>query len=162
VVASTAGSSTQRSSCQEERDATGSIDFFKVDQVAGTVTSATSYQVPLPAGYSGLKNGSEIEISSSGKLLFVSMRLDNSAQGSLLSYRIGDDGALTLIEQESSHGVTPRQFSLTKDGSMLLVGNQSSNTVAVFRVELSTGDMTFVSTRDVCASPRFVRMSAIK
>jgi 6-phosphogluconolactonase len=141
----------------------GTIDFFKVDQTAGTVTSAATFQVPLPAGYSGAKNGGEIEISPSGNLLYVSMRLDGTANGSLVSYRIGaDTGALTLIEQESSHGTTPRQFSLSKDGSFLLVGNQGSNTMAVFRTDPATGEMTFVSTRDVCASPRFVKMAAAK
>jgi 6-phosphogluconolactonase (cycloisomerase 2 family) len=141
----------------------GTIDFFKVDQTAGTVTSAATYQVPLPTGYSGAKNGGEIEISPSGNLLYVSMRLDGTAQGSVVSYRIGaDTGALTLIEQESTHGTTPRQFSLSKDGTLLLVGNQNSNTMAVFRTDPATGDMTFVSTRDVCASPRFVKMAAAK
>lgn len=141
----------------------GTIDFFKVDQAAGTVTSAATYQVPLPTGYSGAKNGGEIEISPSGNLLYVSMRLDGTAQGSLVSYRIGADaGALTLIEQESTHGATPRQFSLSKDGRLLLVGNQNSNTMAVFRTDPATGEMTFVSTRDVCASPRFVKMAAAK
>jgi 6-phosphogluconolactonase len=141
----------------------GTIDAFLVDQVAGTVTSLGSFGVPLPAGYSGAKNGGEIEIGPTGDLLFVSMRLDNAAQGSVVSYRINTQtAALTLIEQESSHGVTPRQFSLSKDGKLLLVGNQNSATVAVFRVDTATGDMTFVSQRDVCSSPRFVKLAAVK
>jgi len=31
---------------------------------------------------------------------------------------------------------------------------------SVFRVDTATGDMTFVSDRDVCASPRFVKLAA--
>jgi 6-phosphogluconolactonase len=141
----------------------GTIDFFKVDQTAGTVTSSATFNVPLPAGYTGLKNGSEIEIAPSGSLLFVSMRLDNAAQGSLVAYRIdATTGALTLIEQESSRGITPRQFSLSKDAQLLVVGNQNSNTIAVFRVDPATGGLTFVNDRDVCSSPRFVRMALVK
>ena len=142
--------------------ASGTIDFFTVDQTAGTVTSSATFTVPLPAGYSGLKNGGEIEIAPSGNLLFVSMRLDGVAQGSLVAYRIDSTtGALTLIEQESSQGLTPRQFSLSKDGQLLVVGNQNSASIALFRVDAS-GGLTFVSTQAVCTSPRFAKMAAVK
>jgi 6-phosphogluconolactonase (cycloisomerase 2 family) len=147
----------------ESTTTTGSIDLFLVDQTAGMVTSKATYTVPLPTGYTGAKNGSEIEIAPSGNLLFVSMRLDNAATGSLVAYRIdATTGALTLIEQESSHGITPRHFSLTKDGRMLVVGNQNSNTIAVFQVDPTTGDMTFLRDQAVCTSPRFARMAPVK
>ena len=143
--------------------AAGSIDFFTVDQTAGTVTSTATFDVPLPTGYTGVKNGAEIKIAPSGNLLIVSMRLDSVAEGSLVSYRIdATTGALTLIEQDGSHGVTPRQFSLSKEGTLLVVGNQTSNTIAVFKVDATAGTMTFVGDRGVCTSPRFARMAAIK
>ena len=143
--------------------AAGTIDFFTVDQTAGTVTSTATFDVPLPTDYTGAKNGAEIEILPSGNLLIVSMRLDSKADGSLVSYSINaTTGALTLIEQQSSHGVTPRQFSLSKDGTLLVVGNQTSNTIAVFKVDPTAGSMTFVGDRAVCPSPRFARMAAIK
>jgi 6-phosphogluconolactonase (cycloisomerase 2 family) len=143
--------------------ASGTIDFFTVDQTAGTVVSSATFSVPLPAGYTGAKMGAEIEIAPSGNVLFVSMRLDSVAQGSVVAYSIhATTGVLTLIEQESSRGITPRQFSLSKDGTLLVAGNQSSNTIAVFRVDPSTGALTFVATRDVCASPRFARMALAK
>ena len=91
------------------------------------------------------------------------MRLDSVAQGSVVAYSINTTtGALTLIEQESSRGVTPRQFSLSKDGQLLVVGNQTSNTIAVFRVDAATGGLTFVNTQNVCTSPRFARMALAK
>jgi 6-phosphogluconolactonase len=143
--------------------AAGSIDFFTVDQTAGTLTSTATFAVPLPTGYSGAKNGAEIEILPAGSVLIVSMRLDSVAEGSLASFSINaTTGALTLIEQQSSHGVTPRQFSLTKDGTLLVVGNQTSNTIAVFKVDPAAGTMNFVGTQAVCASPRFAKMAAIK
>lgn len=143
--------------------AAGTIDLFTVDQTAGTVTSAATFNVPLPTGYTGLKNGSEIEILPGEKVLIVSMRLDNTAEGSLVSYSIdATTGALTLIEQQGSHGKTPRHFSLSKDGTLLVLGNQNSNTLAVFKVDPAAGTMTFVGDRAVCTSPRFARMAAIK
>ena len=127
------------------------------------MTSSATISVPLPAGYTGAKNGAEIEIAPSGNILFVSMRLDSVAQGSVVAYSINaTTGALTLIEQDSSRGVTPRQFSLSKDGQLLVVGNQTSNTIALFRVDPGTGSLTFVSTQNVCTSPRFARMALVK
>ena len=141
----------------------GMIDFFKVDQTAGTVVSSATFSVPLPAGYTGAKNGAEIEIAPSGSVLYVSMRLDSVAQGSIVAYSIdATTGALTEIEQDSSRGITPRQFSLSEDGQLLVVGNQISNTIALFRVDPASGALTFVNTRDVCASPRFARMALVK
>ena len=141
----------------------GTIDFFKVDQTAGTVVSSATFSVPLPAGYTGAKNGGEIEIAPSGSVLYVSMRLDSVAQGSIVAYSIdATTGALTVIEQDSSRGITPRQFSLSEDGQLLVVGNQTSNTIAWFRVDPASGALTFVNTRDVCASPRFARMALVK
>jgi 6-phosphogluconolactonase (cycloisomerase 2 family) len=143
--------------------AAGTIDVFTVDQTAGTVTSTATVNVPLPTGYTGAKMGGEIEILPGEKVLIVSMRLDGKAEGSLVSYSINaTTGALTLIEQDSSHGTTPRQFGLTKDGTLLVVGNQTSNTIAVFKVDPTAGTMSFVSDRAVCTSPRFARMAAIK
>jgi 6-phosphogluconolactonase (cycloisomerase 2 family) len=143
--------------------AAGSIDLFTVDQTAGTVTSVATYAVPLPTGYTGAKNGSEIEILPGEKVLIVSMRLDNAAEGSLVSYSINaTTGALTLIDQQGSHGKTPRQFSLTKDGTLLVLGNQNSNTIAVFKVDPTAGSMSFVGDQAVCTSPRFARMATIK
>jgi 6-phosphogluconolactonase len=67
------------------------------------------------------------------------MRLDSVAQGSIVAYSIdATTGALTVIEQESSRGITPRQFSLSEDRQLLVVGNQTSNTIAWFRTDSLT------------------------
>ena len=140
--------------------ALANLDLFSVNQTTGVLTSVMTFNVPLPSGYTGAKNGSEIDIAPAGDLLFVSMRLDSVADGSLVSFMINPTtGALTFIEQDDSHGITPRQFSLSKDRRLLVVGNQNSNTVAVFRADPATGSMTFIGDRDVCLSPRFARMA---
>lgn len=79
--------------------------------------------------YAGVKKAAEIAISPAGDLLFVSMRLDGVTMGSVVSYRIDTNtGALTFIEQESSCGATPRQFTLSQDGKLLLVDNGRTGT----------------------------------
>jgi 6-phosphogluconolactonase len=122
-------------------------------------TPLQTYPVPLPSGYVGLKSGSEIEIAPSGKFLYVSMRLDNVAQGSLVVYSIGNDGALGFVEQQSARGVTPRHFSLSSDGRLLVVANQNSATIELFSVDTVTGTLSFVAEQAVCTSPRFARLA---
>jgi 6-phosphogluconolactonase len=142
--------------------ASGSIELFSFDQSDGGLTPAQTYPVPLPDGYAGAKNGAEIAIAPSGNFLYVSMRLDSVAEGSLVVYSIAANGALTFVEQQSSRGLTPRQFSLSTDGAWLVVGNQSSATIELFSVDGSSGGLSFVAEQPVCESPRFARFAAIK
>jgi len=142
--------------------AAGSIDLFSFNQANGDLTPVQTFPVPLPSGYTGAKNGSEIEIAPLGNFLYVSMRLDNTARGSLVVYSIGANGALTFVEQQSSRGITPRQFSLSSDGKLLVVGNQSSATIELFSVDTVTGALTFVAEQAVCVSPRFARFAEIR
>jgi 6-phosphogluconolactonase len=69
------------------------------------------------------------------------------------------DGKLTPIEHHQTRGKTPRQFSLSPDGKLLVVGNQGSDNMSVFRVNTTTGKLTYVATTDTCAVPFFARMA---
>jgi 6-phosphogluconolactonase len=90
------------------------------------------------------------------------MRLDNAAPGSLVVYSIGTDGALTFVEQQSSRGITARQFSLSSDGKLLVVGKQNSATIELFSVDALSGALSFVAEQAVCVSPRFARFAEIR
>ncbi|HEY0467616.1 MAG TPA: beta-propeller fold lactonase family protein [Polyangiaceae bacterium] len=134
---------------------------FTFNQSNGDLTPTHTYPVPLPNGYAGVKFGAEIVIAPSGKFLYVSMRLDSVAPGSLVVYAIDGNGGLTFVEQQSSRGITPRQFSLSNDGKLLIVGNQNSATIELFAVNTVSGALTFVAEQAVCASPRFARFADI-
>ncbi len=140
----------------------GTLDWFTFDQATGTVTPTYTYEVPLPAGYDGLKSGAEIVISPGGKSLYVSMRLDHRATGELVVYDIGTNGSLTLQQQESVRGVTPRHFSLSRDGSMLIVANQDSDGIVLMSVNPRNGRLNFLDEHAVCDSPRFARFADAK
>jgi 6-phosphogluconolactonase len=136
----------------------GTLDFFTFDE-AGTLTPVHTYDVPLPTGYDGVKNGAEIVISPSGTHLYVSMRLNYSATGELVLFNIATDGTLTLEQQESVRGVTPRHFSLSRDGSMLVVANQDSDSIVLMSVNARTGRLNFLDDSETCDSPRFARFA---
>jgi 6-phosphogluconolactonase len=142
-------------------ESAGVVDLFNFDNRRGTLAHEQTVS-SLPADFNGAaRSGSEIEIDAAGKFLYVSNRLDQVANGILGVYAIDRRaGTLTPIQFEGSRGVTPRQFSLSPAGDLLVVGNQGSNNMSVFKVNQTTGLLTYVATTPVCAVPFFARMVA--
>jgi 6-phosphogluconolactonase len=77
----------------------------------------------------------DIHIGKNGKFLYGSNRGENS----IVVYRIGEDGLLELSGHSSCGGDWPRNFTIDPTGKYLLVGNQKSNEIAVFRLNRKTG-----------------------
>ena len=67
-------------------------------------------------------------------------------------------GRLTTIGHETGGGMvrTPRDFGMEPGGRFLLVANQGTNNVIVFRIDATAGTLTRVGDpRHVPASPQF-------
>jgi 6-phosphogluconolactonase len=64
------------------------------------------------------------------------------------------------VEWEDTGGATPRHFSLSPDGSLLVVTNQGSDNMSVFGVDQNTGELDLIETTAVCEVPFFARMIA--
>jgi 6-phosphogluconolactonase len=77
----------------------------------------------------------DIHLSSDGRFLYGSNRGENN----IVSYRVGDDGLLTLAGHTTCGGDWPRNFVLDPSGKFLLVGNQKSNYISVFRINKKSG-----------------------
>lgn len=139
----------------------GSIAFFVFNNRTGSLTHRETVS-SLPADFTGAaRSGSEIEIDAGGRFLYVSNRLDQIANGILGVYAIDQhDGKLTPLQFEDSRGATPRQFSLSPDGDLLVVGNQGSSNMSVFKVDTKSGALGYVATTPVCSTPFFARMVA--
>jgi 6-phosphogluconolactonase len=144
-------------------EVTGTIDFYIYDDAAGTLSPQDSVS-STPPDYDGTdKFASEIAISPSGEFVYVSNRYSTqgtfTGEGSVGVFAVSPtDGTLNPVEFESSRGALPRHFMLSQDGSTLVVGNQSSNNIAVFSVNTETGALTFRFQRDVCGTPFFVQL----
>jgi 6-phosphogluconolactonase len=77
----------------------------------------------------------EIAIGKNGKFLYGSNRGENS----IVTFSIGTDGLLTLAGHTSCGGDWPRSFVIDPSGKFLLVGNQKSDQVSVFKLNKNTG-----------------------
>ncbi|MGQ7868560.1 lactonase family protein [Sunxiuqinia sp. sy24] len=93
----------------------------------------------LPDQHEGVSYGADIHLSADGRFVYSSNRGHNS----IAVFSRKDDGTLELLDTESVQGDWPRNFALSPDGGFLLVANQMSNNVSLFRVDQSTGALSY-------------------
>lgn len=105
----------------------------------------------LPDG-NAIKNiCSDIHLTPDGAYLFAS----NRGHDSIASFKVNEDGSLTLVERQSCRGKTPRNFAIEPEGKYLLCGNQDSDTITVFAIN-PDGTLNFVR-EEVFGTPVCIR-----
>ncbi len=79
----------------------------------------------------------DIHFSPDGKFLYASNR---GTENNIVIYKVnGRTGKLSLVGYQSTMGETPRNFTLDPTGNFLLVANQSTGNVVVFKRDVKTG-----------------------
>jgi 6-phosphogluconolactonase len=99
-----------------------------------------------PQEYKGSIGSADIHVSPDGKFLYASNRGDAN---SLAIFSIGADGRLTSKGFQPVMGSAPRNFMIDPTGSYLLVANQNSNNIVVFKRNKKTGLLTEAAQIDV-------------
>ena len=107
----------------------------------------------LPAGQNGSSNTcAEVVVAPSGKFVYGS----NRGHDSIARFSIAAaTGKLTFIDTTPSGGNVPRSFTLSADGALMLVANESGN-VTSFAVDTKSGALTKLLSLDVPQKPQFV------
>tara|TARA_R110002033_G_scaffold170455_3_gene213052 strand:- start:693 stop:1853 length:1161 start_codon:yes stop_codon:yes gene_type:complete len=83
----------------------------------------------------------DIHISSDGNFLYASNR--GPEEDSIAIFSINENtGELKLMGHENTHGEHPRNFAISPNGRFLLVANQFSDNLVVFRRDIETGKLT--------------------
>ncbi|RDK00472.1 lactonase family protein [Paraburkholderia lacunae] len=88
-------------------------------------------------GFKGAVGAAAIHLSPDGRFLYASNRGDAN-EIVIFSVDPGN-GRLKKIGHQSSLGKSPREFAIDPTGNWLIVGNQNSDTVYVFRRDQQTG-----------------------
>lgn len=89
----------------------------------------------LPAGFAGESYTADVKITPDGRHLYGT----NRGHDSLASYRIAEDGTLTLLTIQPSGGKGPQNLLITPDGRWLLCANMPGNNVVVFKLDNTSG-----------------------
>jgi len=111
------------------------IEVFKNRNISFQTISS------LPPDHKGPVGGSaDIHVSQDGRFLYVSNRGQSNTIG---IYSINQKtGILTVVDHVSCAGERPRNFNFDPTGNFLLVGNQMSDEIAIFKVDKQTGMLT--------------------
>lgn len=122
---------------------------YLMHEMGGTVTAykynnGKLYEIQdlpaFPKDFVGRKDGAEIAISADGKFLYVSERGDLN---SITIFSIdAESGKLTQKGYQSTFGKGPRNFIIDPTGNYLLVANQDSRNIVIFKRNKQTGLLT--------------------
>jgi 6-phosphogluconolactonase len=114
-----------------------SVTGYRLDTSKGTL-SAFQTITTLPEGYSGRNTCSQIQISPSGRFLYVPNRGHNSIAGFSVD---ASSGKLTAIGRVWTEAV-PSAFSLDPQGDFLFAAGSESGRLASYQVNADTGELT--------------------
>jgi 6-phosphogluconolactonase len=128
------------------------LSAYGYDEKLGRLTFLESKST-LPMGESGASNTcAEVVVAPSGKFVYGS----NRGHDSIARFSIDTaSGKLTFIDTTPSGGNVPRSFTLSANGELMLVANESGN-VTSFSVDTKTGALTKLLSLDVPQKPQFV------
>jgi 6-phosphogluconolactonase len=132
-------------SLQEEGS---TVVVFDYDPVHGRLTAKQTVS-SLPKGFAGSNFPAEVMISSDGKFLYASNRLHDSVAW----FSIGSTGTLTYRGEEWTRGDHPRAFNFDPTGNFFYVCNQFADAVTTFRINRTTGALTFTGQYTPVGSP---------
>ena len=105
----------------------------------GSLTAVQEISAAQP-GFTGFMGSADIHVSGDGKFLYCSNRGDANT---ITIFKINpSDGKLTVAGYQSTLGKGPRNFSLDPSGNFLLVANQNSDNIIVFKRNKTTGLLT--------------------
>lgn len=122
-------------SIQEEGSTVVLYDF---DAETGTLAERQTIST-LPPRFAGSNFCSEILVSHDGKFVYAGNRLHDS----IAIFAIASDGSLEYQGEVWTQGNYPRSFSFDPTGNFLYCCNQRSDNVAQFKVNRTTGQLTF-------------------
>jgi len=130
-----------------------SITCFDYDAESGFLIEKHTIST-LPKDFAGKSYCADLKITPNGRFLFGT----NRGHDTIASYRIAEDGRLTLLAIEPSLGKGPQNLAITPDGKLLLCANMPGNNVAVFRIDAQSGSLASAGPPIESLSPSCIRI----
>ena len=110
------------------------ITICSNDPETGIIAALQSIST-LPDDYKGESYCADIHVHPNNRFVYASNRGHNS----IAVFKLDTDGALDIIQYQSTKGDWPRNFAIDPEGQVLLVANQRSDNVVIFRIDQETG-----------------------
>ena len=133
---------------------TGSISAYRYLPKNGQLELLQNIST-LPPEFLGYAGSADIHVSPDGRFLYASNRGESNT---IAIFAINKKtGELTALDHQSTLGKTPRNFNFDPTGNWLLVANQRSNEVVIFKIDKSTGRLIDSGQRIKIGSPVCVK-----
>ena len=117
---------------------TGTVSVFEIYK-DGSLESIQNIS-SLPREFDGDIGSADIHVSPDGKFLYASNRGESNTIG---IFKINPaTGLLTWVDHQSTLGKTPRNFNFDPTGNFLLVANQNTHDIIIFKRDKITGLLT--------------------
>ena len=99
----------------------------------------------MPAGDTSFAGSADIHVSPDGRFLYATNRAEANT---IAIFSVNqNNGKLSLIGHQSTLGKTPRNFNFDPTGNFLLVANQNSDKIVVYKINKDTGLLTDTGNR---------------
>ncbi|HMU46987.1 MAG TPA: lactonase family protein [Chitinophagaceae bacterium] len=114
----------------------------------------------LPPAYDGPVGSADIHVSPDGKFVYASNRGESNTIG---IFKVNKEtGTLMPVSHISTLGKKPRNFNFDPTGSYLLVGNQDSDEIVIFKRDKETGLLTDSGKRISVGKPVCIKWISTK
>lgn len=101
----------------------------------------------------------DIHISPDGQFLYASNR--GPEENTIVVFSINkNNGKLQLIEHVDTAGNHPRNFAISDCGNFLLVANQFTNNITIFKRNIKTGSLTKLPNQITVNSPSSIQLKS--
>lgn len=146
----------------------GGAFAYLIEEMSGTVSAFTYNDGSLkpiqrisilPEGYDGAIGAADIHISGDGRYLYASNRGDAN---DISIFAVKEDGTLAWVDRQALTGKTPRNFNFDPSGEFLLVANQGSDEVVVFKRDKETGKLAPTRVRISVSRPVCIKWIAAR
>lgn len=135
---------------------TGTIQVFKNKNLKLKPIQRVS---TMPKGDTQFAGSADIHLSPDARFLYASNRADANT---IAIFKVKGNGKLKLKAHQSTLGKTPRNFSIDPSGNFLLVGNQNSDEIVVFKRNKKTGLLTDAGQRINIGKPVCLKWMSIE
>ena len=125
----------------------GSLSTFNYNDGVLKKTGQTTVVAP---DFKGKVSAADIHITPDGKFLYAT----NRGEANTISiFKVLENGNLESIGQTRTLGNGPRNFTIDPTGNFLLVGNQYTNNIVIFKIDTTTGMLTDTGKKIELCSP---------
>ncbi|MDR3183986.1 MAG: lactonase family protein, partial [Prevotellaceae bacterium] len=125
----------------------GTVTVLSIDTNAGlSVLQETTVVIN-----NDVENGAAaIHVSSDGQFVYAT---DRGTANNITCFSIQENGRLQWIEQVSTGGKGPRDFTITPDGHYVFVANQQTGNITIFKRNKDTGKLTATGKEITSSAP---------